>query len=110
MATKALTKTRGWLKPDGKTRPVSLDTRVDLRLFNGDVLMGVKLGALTIDLDGTLIHRSRSAGWSVWVYDDGGPMAPKCKEYRVHEDDAEREQCNAAMFQSWLDVREMEAA
>jgi hypothetical protein len=46
--------------------------------------------------------------YSVWWYDDGGPMAPKCRAYRLHTNEAKRER-STEMFRSWLDVRERES-
>ena len=51
-------------------------------MFNG-VIHSYAAGTGTFDLDGTPIPGWRSAGWSVWDYQDGGPMAPKCAFYRV---------------------------
>ena len=108
MATQADTASRAWVEHNGAGRPVPVGTLVQVRMFNGDVLT-IKAGTGTFDLDGTPIPAWRSAGWSAWDYNDGGPMAPKFRSYRVLTDDTARER-NAAMFQSWLNVRQEELA
>lgn len=100
---------RGWIAHNGNGRPVPLGTLVEVRMFNGDV-QRLKTGAATFDLDGTPIPAWRSAGWSGWDYGDGGPMGPKFKEYRVLRMDTHTRERNAAMFRSWLNVREREVA
>ncbi len=51
-------------------------------MFNG-VQHTAVAGTGTYDLDGTPIAAWRSAGWSTWDYNDGGPMGPKYAFYRV---------------------------
>ncbi|PTD19897.1 hypothetical protein [Sphingomonas fennica] len=98
----------GWVQHSGNGCPLPQGTLIDVRHFNGDVTRGVRVGGFTVDLDGSLISRSRGR-WSGWDYSDGGPMAPKFKAYRVCVDGAAHER-NAAMFRSWLNVRQEELA
>ena len=75
-----------WIEHDGKGRPVPIGTLIDIRLFNGDVLERVRPGQICVDLDGTVIKGP--GRWNGWRYDDGGPMAPKFKAYRLCKDEA----------------------
>ena len=108
MASKASTAAKGWVKHHGNGRPVPIGTLVDVLMFNG-VIRTIVAGTGTHDLNGDPIPDSQSAGWSGWIYDDGGPIGPKFKSYRVIVRDERRER-NAAMFRSWLNVRERELA
>jgi hypothetical protein len=99
---------RGWIQHDGKGMPIPRGSTVDMRLFNGDVLLGVKCGTVAFGNDGTVYETTVKPIYSVWWYDDGGPMAPKCRAYRLHTNEAKRER-STEMFRSWLDVRERES-
>ena len=105
MATKALS-TSAWIIHHGNGCPLPKGTLIDVRLHNGEVLQRIAVGGVTVGLDGSIISRSRGR-WNAWDYSDGGPMAPKFKAYRICEDAKAR---NAAMFASWLDIRELEVA
>ncbi len=107
MATKAPI-TDAWITHSGNGCPVAIGTLVEVEMFNG-VRKTIAAGTSTHDLDGTTVPRSRSAGWSAWDFNDGGPMAPKFKAYRLIVNN-ERGERNATMFRSWLRVRQKEHA
>ena len=96
-----------WIEHDGKGRPVPLGTLCDLRLMNGEVAERVRIGPTSFTNDGTIIPASKFQ-WSGWRYDDGGPMAPKIKAYRLCKDE-ERER-SVAKFRHLLTPSERETA
>lgn len=91
----------GWIRHHGRGRPIPAGTLVKVRMFNGEVTT-IRAGEVCHAPDGTPIPMSRSAGWSAWDYHDGGPMAPKFKEYCVVQATPKR----TAVFRSWLDTAE----
>lgn len=97
-----------WIIHNGCGRPVPIGTLVEVQMFNG-VRREIAAGTATHDLDGSPIPAWRSAGWSAWDFNDGGPLGPKFRAYRLVEVD-KRMARDAALFRSWLVVREGELA
>lgn len=89
-----------WVVHDGKGCPLPAGTLVDVRHFNGEVSVSVRVGGFTVAPDGARIPRSRGR-WSGWDYHDGGPMPPKFKAYRTYKA-ADRRARDTALFNSWL--------
>lgn len=89
MAVQALTtptpkpqSARGWVEHHGAGRPLPNGTLIDVRHFNGEVTEGVAVGSMCFAPDGSplpMICRR----WSGWDRNDGGPMAPKFKAFRI---------------------------
>lgn len=97
--------TRQWIQHDGLGCPLPRGTLVDIQHFSGVITRGVTVGQVCVDADCRPISRELRR-WSGWEFSDGGPMAPKFQAYRLN---TSRHQY-AAVFRSWLDVRELEAA
>ena len=75
---------RAWIKHHGRGCPLPKGTLIEVRHFNGEVSSGVRVGGICVARDGSPLPQS-CARWSGWDYSDGGPMAPKFREYRVIE-------------------------
>ena len=101
MASNAVTMNRAWVKHHGAGCPLPKGTLIDVRHFNGEVTEGVRVGAFTVNDDGSL--RSAPGAFSGWNYSEGGPMPPKFRSYRLR---VTPEQRNAEIFRTWLDIRE----
>jgi hypothetical protein len=97
-----------WIDCAGSGAPKAAGTLVQIRRFNGDVATFHIGQGQVVAADGSVIPAGNGR-WSCWNHADGGPMSVKAKAYRVIAE-ADALTRNAAMFNSWLNVREEELA
>lgn len=94
----------GWIEHHGQGAPVPSGTRIEAEQFNGTVVALIT-GRVMFGDDGSPEPQRGETTWSAWKFDDGGPMEPKFRRYRIV---TAGQQQYAATFRSWLNDCEPE--
>lgn len=88
--TPARSLTRDWIVHHGVNAPVPSGTKIEAELFCGDRLI-LTTGAVQFDGDGNAEPQTGRTAFSAWKFNDGGPMDPKIRAYRLLGCEMDRE-------------------
>lgn len=97
-----------WIEHHGQSAPVPSGTRIEAEQFNG-LRITLTTGSVMFDDDGSPEPQRGPTEWSAWKFNDGGPMGPKFRRYRVITSEG-RQDRYAATFAGWLKSPEQELA